>query len=482
MLNINILDKKLFKPVENVLLCVKEKDITSGYDKVFDVEVIRKIKKAFAGQNLKGDTVFNIKFPNEDINNLVVVYIKDFFDNNYHVANKIFKALKSLMEGENEVNLFIPDVDDEKIVDVVDIVKLKSWHFDSYKKEKYKFINNINIFVSNVNESKKLFNYKTNITDSVFDARLLVAEPANIITPASIEHEVSKLKDIGVSIDVLHMEDLKKLDMNGVIGVGKGSDIDPRVIVMKYTPNKNGDNVVLVGKGVTFDSGGLNLKPSSAIYDMKTDMAGAAAVIGTIKAVALNKENQNVIGIIGLVENLPSAHSQKPGDIIKMANGMTVEVADTDAEGRLVLADCLTYAQKNFKIKYMIDLATLTGAVTVALGSRFAGLFGNMEVLKRLLLDSAKKMEEPLWELPMDEYFDNAINSEVADIKNIAKSGTGAGSSTAAHFLKRFIEKGTYWAHIDIAGVAFRKEETNQSQSGASGFGVRLLTDFISNL
>lgn len=481
MLNINILDKKLFKPSENILLCVKDAD-TSAYDKFFDVDSIRKIKKAFVEQGAKKDIIFNIKFPNDDITNLIVVCVKNSFDNDYYVGDKIFKALKTTIESENEVSLFIPDVDDTRIIDIIDIVKLKSWHFDSYKKEKYKFVSNINIFVSNVNESKKLFCYKSNITDSVFDARRLVTEPANVITPASIESEVLKLKDIDVSVDVLHMDDLKKLGMNGVIGVGKGSDIDPRVIVMKYTPNDNEDSVVLVGKGVTFDSGGLNLKPSSAIYDMKTDMAGAAAVIASIKAIALNKEKKNVIGIIGLVENLPSAHSQKPGDIVKMANGMTVEVADTDAEGRLVLADCLTYAQKNFKIKYIIDLATLTGAVTIALGSRFAGLFGNTEILKKLLLASSKKMDEPLWELPMDDYFDNAINSEVADIKNIAKSGTGAGSSTAAHFLKRFIENDVYWAHIDIAGVAFRKEETNQSQSGASGFGVRLLTDFISNL
>ena len=479
MLNINIVSTISCK--KNIIIGVTKKDDINGFKDILGESSISKLEKIVNDFKFKNDDSSHVKYFNDEIENLVVVGISDDIDL-YKIASNVHSAIKNFIKTEDAATLIIPSLNDEQKVSVANRVSLKRWIFDKYKTEKSKFIEDLEILVSDVESSKKIYDIQKNVTEGVFLTRTLVSEPANVINPETFEKEAVKLMSYGVEVEVIPMSDLKKFGMNGVVAVGEGSDIPPRVIVLKWIKNSDEDNIVLVGKGITFDSGGLNLKPSSAIYDMKTDMAGAATVLGTIKGLALNNFNGNVIGIVGLAENLPSGHSQKPGDIIQMMNGKTVEVADTDAEGRLVLADCLTYAQRNFKIKYMIDLATLTGACVVALGSRFAGMFGNCDKLKQNLMIASKETEEPLWALPMCDYFDKAINSDVADIKNIAKSGTGAGSSTAAHFLKRFIEKDVRWSHLDIAGVAFRKEETNQSQSGASGFGVRLLSYLITKL
>lgn len=476
MLNIKFNDGT--KPLRNLIIGLRDKDELQNFKNCITEEAFRKAEKIISGFDFKKSEYDIIKLPDDNTDFIGLLSIESEIDST-KIADSIITISNNLKKFD-DINVIF-DLSEELTLDILEIVKLKSWTFDKYKSKKDANNKNIN-FISNNKNLENAFNIRNNVINSVSFAKELISEPASIVTPKSFEEYAKELENLGVEVSVLDFNYLKQHKMGGIVAVGEGSDIEPRIIVLKYMNNKSSDEAtVLVGKGITFDSGGLNLKPSQAIYDMKTDMSGAAAVIATIKAVASNKLNKNVVGILGLAENLPSGHSYKPGDVITMMNGMTVEVGDTDAEGRLVLADCLTYAQKNFKVKEIIDLATLTGACIIALGYRFCGLFANDDQLKSELLKSSKTTKEALWELPMCDFFDKAIDSDIADIKNIARSGTGAGSSTAAHFLKRFIEKNIKWSHLDIAGVAFTKESTPVSAKGATGFGVRLLYNFIEN-
>jgi len=463
---------------KNLIMGISNTHDIENFKNILPEEVVGKISLLIKDFTFKKNEYETIKFPAQNIESISIFAIND----KNICTNKVSDSILAILSSFKKNNIFhlTISLDNKIVTDILEVTKLKSWKFDKYKKEKSS-TKTIHYVTSDMNLISN-FKSRDNVIDGVSLSKELISEPANVVTPESFEKYAHDLMNLGIDVSIVPSEILKKNNMGGILSVGQGSEIPPRIIVLKYSNDKSTDkSTVLVGKGVTFDSGGLNLKPSQAIYDMKTDMSGAAAVIGTLKAIALNKLNKNVIGILGLVENLPSGKSYKPGDIITMMNGMTVEVGDTDAEGRLVLADCLTYAQKNFDISEIIDLATLTGACIVALGYRFCGLFSNDTTLKNNLLNSAETTKEALWELPMCDFFDKSINSDIADIKNIAKPGTGAGSSTAAHFLKRFIENNTKWAHLDIAGVAFTKEDTPVSNKGATGFGVRLLYDYINN-
>jgi len=462
---------------KNIIIGISNTSDIEKFKNILQEEAISKLYLATKNFTFQKTEFETIKFPTNNIESISVFSITEKVCTS-KIAESILSIALSLKKTE-DIHCIIP-LDNSTVIETLEIIKLKSWTFNKYKKEREQ--NKTLHYITSDTNLTSIFNTRNNVIDGVSLTKELISEPANVITPESFEKYAHDLMNLGIDVSIVPSEILKKNNMGGILSVGQGSEIPPRIIVLKYSNDKSTDkSTVLVGKGVTFDSGGLNLKPSQAIYDMKTDMSGAAAVIGTLKAIALNKLNKNVIGILGLVENLPSGKSYKPGDIITMMNGMTVEVGDTDAEGRLVLADCLTYAQKNFDISEIIDLATLTGACIVALGYRFCGLFSNDTTLKNNLLNSAETTKEALWELPMCDFFDKSINSDIADIKNIAKPGTGAGSSTAAHFLKRFIENNTKWAHLDIAGVAFTKEDTPVSNKGATGFGVRLLYDYINN-
>jgi leucyl aminopeptidase len=311
--------------------------------------------------------------------------------------------------------------------------------------------------------------------------RDLINEPSNVMTTITLADEAAKLKEFGVIVDVLDEKKIKNLGMEALIGVGKGSANPPRLVTMFWNGNKSNKNAdtCFVGKGVTFDSGGISLKPGSGMDKMKYDMAGAATVIGVMKAIAGRKAKANIAGVIGIAENLPSSTAQKPGDVVKTASGKTVAVLNTDAEGRLVLADALWYAQKKFKPTTIVDLATLTGAISVALGNVYAGLFSNDDTLSEELSNSGKKVSEKLWRLPTDDAYDKMIDSPIADMQNIGTGG--AGSITAAKFLERFIDKGVKWAHLDIAGVECSEKDTALTPKGASGFGVILLDRFVAD-
>lgn len=318
------------------------------------------------------------------------------------------------------------------------------------------------------------------ISKGIHTARDLVNEPANIITPITFAARAEELQKYGLTTEVYDQTQLKAKGLNMMLGVAQGSVNPPRLVVVQWkgVPEDKNIHAVLVGKGVTFDSGGLSLKPAGGMEDMKEDVVGAATALGTLQALAMQHAKVNVAAVMALVENMPSGTAQRPGDIIKSLSGITVEVINTDAEGRLVLGDALWYAQERFKSPVLIDLASLTGTIIIALGTGIAGLFSNDDQLAKQIEKASADSGEKVWRMPLDESFEDDIASDVADIKNVCSS-RAAGSITAAMFLKRFILPETKWAHLDIAGVALRDKDALFGPKGASGFGVWLLDRYI---
>ena len=317
------------------------------------------------------------------------------------------------------------------------------------------------------------------LEEGTFFTRDLVSEPGNVLHPDEYAKRLKILKKDGLKITIFDEKKLKRFGMNSLLGVGMGSIRGSYLVTMEWKGAKNNTRpLAFVGKGVTFDTGGYSLKPAKFMEDMTYDMAGSAAVVGLMKTLALRKAKVNAVGVVGLVENMISGVAQRPGDIVRSYSGKTVEVLNTDAEGRLVLADALTYTERKFKPKFIIDLATLTGAIIVSLGSEFAGLFSNNDILSEQLINAGKKVEEKLWRMPLHKNYDKLIDSKNADMQNINYVG-GAGSTTAAQFLQRFILNRTPWAHLDIAGMAFSKYGGSLNSGGATGYGVRLLNQLI---
>jgi len=361
---------------------------------------------------------------------------------------------------------------------------LRSYRFDKYKTkekpEKKPKLKEIKVMVEDAATAKRLFQKLEKVAEGVFLTRNLVSEPANVLFPKSLAAEAKKLDKLGVKVTVLGEKEMKKLGMGALLGVAQGSDHEPQLLVMHWegAGAKGGAPLAFVGKGVTFDTGGISLKPAAGMEDMKWDMGGAGAVVGLMHALAARKAKANVVGICGLVENMPSGSAQRPGDVVTSMSGQTVEVLNTDAEGRLVLCDALWYTQENFKPKLIVDLATLTGAIIIALGHEHAGLFSNDDTLSEQLTGAGKAVGERLWRLPLGPDYDKALDCDVADMKNIS-GGRAGGSITAAQFLQRFIKDGTPWAHLDIAGVAWNTKDKPTVPKGGSGFGVRLLDAFV---
>jgi len=358
-------------------------------------------------------------------------------------------------------------------------IKLKSYEFNLYKSKKTKKAVSINV-VGNDNKISKQdqLRFKA-LEEGTFFARDLVSEPGNILHPDEYAKRINSLKKFGLKINIYDEKKLKKLGMNALLGVGQGSIRGSYLVTMEWNGAKNNSKpLAFVGKGVCFDTGGISLKPAKFMEDMTYDMAGSATVVGLMKNLAVRKAKINAVGVVGLVENMPGGNAQRPGDIVKSYSGKTIEILNTDAEGRLVLADALTFTEQKFKPEFMVDLATLTGAIIVSLGSEYAGLFSNNDNLSKQLIEAGEKVEEKLWRMPLHENFDKLINSKNADMQNINYVG-GAGSTTAAQFLQRFILNKTPWAHLDIAGMAFSKYGGALNSGGATGFGVRLLNQLI---
>jgi len=358
-------------------------------------------------------------------------------------------------------------------------LKLKSYEFNIYKSKINKKIVSINVIgKKNKISTQDYLRFKA-LEEGSFFARDLVSEPGNVLHPDEYAKRINTLKKFGLKINIYDETKLKKLGMNALLGVGQGSIRGSYLVTMEWNGAKNNSNpLAFVGKGVCFDTGGYSLKPAKFMEDMTYDMAGSATVVGLMKNLAIRKAKINAVGVVGLVENMVSGNAQRPGDIVKSYSGKTIEILNTDAEGRLVLADALTFTEKKFKPKFMIDLATLTGAIIVSLGSEYAGLFSNDDKLSKQLLEAGDKVEEKLWRMPLHKNFDKLIDSKNADMQNINYVG-GAGSTTAAQFLQRFILNKTPWAHLDIAGMAFSKYGGALNSGGATSYGVRLLNQLI---
>ncbi len=316
------------------------------------------------------------------------------------------------------------------------------------------------------------------VTQGMELTRTLVSEPPNIIYPESFVERCRHLAELGIEITVLDRADMEQLGMGALLGVAQGSRREARLLAMRWNGKGAGDvDVALVGKGVTFDTGGISIKPAAGMEDMKWDMGGAGAVAGAMKALALRKAKANVIGVCGLVENMPDGNAQRPGDVVTSMSGQTIEVINTDAEGRLVLCDAVTWVQRTHGPKTIVDLATLTGAMIIALGSEHGGLFANDDGLAEELLSAGRATGDHLWRFPLGDAYNKLIDSPIADMKNVGPRG--AGSITAAQFIQRFVDPGVRWAHLDIAGMVWADKPGPNYDKGATGYGVRLLDRYI---
>jgi leucyl aminopeptidase len=412
---------------------------------------ITNIKNSINYENLGAD--FYIFIEKEKIKNI----------NLYQIPRKFYKNKKDLLEQ------------------FVHGINLKSYKFIKYfSNQKNNKVLNIKVFTSNKNNFSKNYKKYSALESGINLTRNLVSEPPNVLTPQAYVSIINNLKKLGLKVTIYDEKKLKSLGMNALLGVGQGSSNKSYLATIEWNGNKNKNKkpLAFVGKGVCFDTGGISLKPAKFMEEMKYDMAGSAVVVGLLKTLALRKAKVNVVGVVGLVENMPGGNAQRPGDIVKSYSGKTIEILNTDAEGRLVLADALTFTEKKFKPKFIIDLATLTGAIIVSLGEEYAGLFSNDDSLSNNIFKVGNDTEEKVWRLPLHKNYNKLMDSTIADVQNINYSG-GAGSITAAEFLQRFILNNTPWAHLDIAGMAFSKKAANLNPKGATGFGVRLLNKLI---
>jgi len=370
----------------------------------------------------------------------------------------------------------------EQAAAVASGVRLRAYKFDRYKTKKKDGEDaalraDVVLAVADVPAARKAFVPDAHIVDGVVMARELVNEPPNILYPEEFARRASQLRKLGVVVEILDVKAMTKLGMGALLGVAQGSTRPGRTVIMRWNGGKRGEQpVAFVGKGVCFDTGGISIKGAASMEDMKGDMGGAACVVGLMHALAARKAKVNAVGAIGLVENMPDGNAQRPGDIVTSMSGQTIEIINTDAEGRLVLADVLWYVAKKFKPKFMVDLATLTGAIMVALGTEYAGLFSNNDELAGRLTEAGLATGERVWRMPLGPEYDKQIDSQFADMKNTG--GRNGGSITAAQFIQRFVDD-TPWAHLDIAGTAMGAPKSEINQSWGSGYGVRLLDRLV---
>ena len=455
---------------------------TSEFKGIFDDKTNQKIINFLKNnKKTKDNKIFSLNL-DFDQKLIIILLVKksDFFQSE-KIGAKFYDYVKNNEVNEIQIlgSNFPSVINTIKFDSFLHGAELKSYEFNLYKsKKKIKTIN-FNIWMQknkNNQQTKKKLNALLNGVNFTKD---LVSEPGNILHPDEYTKRLIKLKKLGIKITVYDKKKLKKLGCNALLGVGQGSVRGSYLVTMEWNGTKSKSKpLAFVGKGVCFDTGGYSLKPARFMEDMTYDMAGSAAVVGLMKTLALRKAKINAVGVVGLVENMVSGNAQRPGDIVKSYSGKTIEVLNTDAEGRLVLADALTYTEKKYKPRFIVDLATLTGAIIVSLGSEYAGLFSNDDKLSKQLLEAGERVDEKLWRMPLHKNFDKLMDSKNADMQNINYVG-GAGSTTAAQFLQRFIINNTPWAHLDIAGMAFSKYGGALNSSGATGYGVRLLNKFV---
>ncbi|HLZ75194.1 leucyl aminopeptidase, partial [Phenylobacterium sp.] len=398
-----------------------------------------------------------------------------------HAAATAYGAVKA--SGLTTLRLELPDASAELAARAALGVRLGSYRFDKYRTkepaEKKPSVVKAEVAASDGTAALAAFTPLAALADAVAFTRDLVSEPPNVLYPAEFAARVKALESLGLEVEVLGEAEMMKLGMGSLLAVGQGSVRDSQLVVIKWygADDKKAQPVAFVGKGVCFDTGGISIKPAENMEDMKWDMGGSAAVAGLMHVLAGRKAKVNAIGILGLVENMPDGNAYRPGDVLTSMSGQTIEVINTDAEGRLVLADAVWYCQDRFKPKFMVDLATLTGAIIIALGHDLAGCYANNEELAANLIAASQAEGEPLWRMPLPAAYDKNIDSMIADMKNTG--GRPGGSITAAMFIQRFVN-GTPWAHLDIAATAWRNpSKVPTSPDGATGYGVRLLNRMV---
>ncbi len=468
-LKLNYINKRNKLDKENHLIFVNSK-IIRKFDKKIDLKIV-----------LENDLFKEKKFLQKNFDNKNYVFIncidcKKILDFE-KIGSSLFEFLSNNKVFKSVIDTKLLKISTSQIERILHGAKLKSYNFDIYKTNKNKKIININ-FVGG-KKSSNLRKKLDALTEGIFSTRDLVSEPGNILHPDEYAKRVSALKKLGLKVTVYDKKKLKKMGCGALLGVGQGSIRGSYLVTIEWKgTNSKTKPLAFVGKGVCFDTGGISLKPAKFMEDMTYDMAGSAVVVGLMKNFALRKAKINAVGVVGLVENMPGGNAQRPGDIVKSYSGKTIEVLNTDAEGRLVLADALTFTEEKFKPNLIIDLATLTGAIIISLGSEYAGLYSNNDKLSKQLYQAGEDVEEKVWRMPLHKNYDKLINSKNADMQNINYVG-GAGSTTAAQFLQRFILNKTPWAHLDIAGMSFSKYAGALNSGGATGYGVRLLNKFV---
>jgi leucyl aminopeptidase len=391
-------------------------------------------------------------------------------------------AARYLTSGETELTLDATGLDAGEVASVLLGLRLRAWRHDAYRtklKDEQKVSLGEVVVLGAAEGSEDAWQAEAALATGVEFTRELVAEPANVIYPESfVERCLARFEGTGAELSVLGEDEMRALGMGALLGVSQGSPRAPRLLTIKWLGGrKNARPTVFVGKGVTFDTGGISIKPAAGMEDMKWDMGGAGAVAGAMLALAGRKAKVNVIGICGLVENMPDGHAQRPGDVVTTMSGQTVEVINTDAEGRLVLCDALTWAQKEFRPAALVDIATLTGAMIISLGHEHGGIFANDDSLAEDLLAAGKASGDKLWRFPLSPAYDKLLDSQIADMKNVGPRW--GGSITAAQYLQRFVDEGTPWAHLDIAGMVWADKPGATWDKGATGFGVRLIDRYV---
>ena len=480
-LKINYIKKQNNKNANWAVVASKGAKI-SDFKGVFDSKISQKLIKFI--NNNKLDKKDNISALNLEFDKKIVLIILEEKKSKLEAEKLGAKFYDFCVSDKiNDITIFGTKSCFEKTkLDLAQFIhgaELKSYQFNVYKTKKSKKNIALNILevknLINKNHKKKL----DSILNGINLTKDLVSEPGNVLHPDEYAKRILQLKKLNLKVNIYDQKKLKKLGMNALLGVGQGSIRGSYLVTIEWKGDKSKSKpLAFIGKGVCFDTGGYSLKPARFMEDMTYDMAGSAAVVGLMKTLALRKAKVNAVGVVGLVENMVSGNAQRPGDIVKSYSGKTIEVLNTDAEGRLVLADALSFTEKKFKPELMVDLATLTGAIIVSLGSEYAGLFSNDDKLSKQLLEAGERVDEKLWRMPLHKNFDKLMDSKNADMQNINYVG-GAGSTTAAQFLQRFILNKTPWAHLDIAGMAFSKYAGALNSGGATGYGVRLLNKFV---
>jgi leucyl aminopeptidase len=477
------------KPASTVAVLIGEDLALGPQAKALGVEKL--LRRAAATAEFKGKAKSTLELlapAGTDIDRLVLVGVGKLSElTETDWLNLGGATMGALGKAEAATVLFErPDGKDAPAMTAADFalgMKLRAYSFDTYKMEKEdapkKKPVNVTLAVADLGGVRKAWAARAAVAEGAILTRDLVNEPPNVLGPIEFAARAARLKKLGVKVDVLTEKEMKKLGMRALLGVAQGSVRPPRLVVMRWNGGKAKDApLAFVGKGVVFDTGGISIKPAAGMEDMKGDMAGAAAVTGLMHTLATRKARVNAVGVIGLVENMPSGAAQRPGDIVAAMTGRTIEIINTDAEGRLVLADAVAYTENRFKPKFIVDLATLTGAIVVALGHLNAGMFASDDALAAALTAAGEATDETVWRMPLGKEYDKLIDSKFADVKNAG--GRDAGSITAAHFIKRFV-KNTPWVHLDIAGTAMGSPQTEVNRSWASGWGVRLLDRLVAD-